>query len=245
MCCAAENAEGSGKCCRTVGDISGKNVEGAPQSSEVMGIPPSAPPGVGLKADLVPDSFGNYPQILMDNADLAAGGNSTSASREVTDAPDKEGSRDEAVDMDFSDGSKYSGQLREGLRHGHGRAEHATGSYEGQWQADKHSGAGKQIWTDGRTFEGQFLDGKFEGHGKMVWLTQKGTLLYEGDYKADLKHGTGRFAWGDGRAYDGEWKDGMRNGRGKYTNANNQMKIGYWIDDKFDNWEASNDVKKA
>lgn len=231
-CCASDQVEG--RCCqRTVGD--GGKTEEAPLANEVMGVPPTAPPGVCLKAALVPNSG----QAATNTAAGADDGGGPDASA----AGNKDGQ--EAMSLVYEDGSKYTGQIVDGLRQGHGIRECATGSYEGQWQADQQHGRGKQVWTDGRTFEGEFVHGKFDGFGKMVWHTQKGLLIYEGQYKADLKHGSGKFAWGDGRVYDGEWNRGMRHGRGKYTNAANQEKVGYWVEDKFDRWEspANNEIK--
>lgn len=230
-CCASDQAEG--RCCQKGGD--GKTTtEDAPYTNEVMGVPPTAPPGVCLKAALMPN--GSPPPTSNTNPAGADDGGGPDASGGPAASKDAT----EAISLVYEDGSKYTGQIVEGLRHGHGVRECATGSYEGQWEADQQHGRGKQIWTDGRTFEGEFAHGKFDGQGKMVWHTQKGLLVYEGQYKADLKHGSGKFAWGDGRVYDGEWNRGMRHGRGKYTNAANQEKVGYWVEDKFDRWESTN-----
>lgn len=236
-CCAADQVEG--RCCQRVGDNGKGTTEEAPYTNEVMGVPPTAPPGVCLKAALVPG--GSAP-----TANTTAGGDEgggPDASRGAIASKDV----GEAQTITYDDGSTYTGQVVDGLRHGHGIRECSTGSYEGQWEADTQHGRGKQIWTDGRTFEGDFVHGKFDGYGKMVWHTQKGLLVYEGQYKADLKHGSGKFAWGDGRIYDGEWNRGMRHGRGKYTNANSQEKVGYWVEDKFDRWEstAASDIKQS
>lgn len=197
-----------------------------------MGIPPAAPPGVNLKNSLMPDSL--QARDATDGASEAATG--SGARQAGADAGF--GDNPEDVRLQGNDGSTYTGQVKDGLRHGNGTREYPTGSYEGQWQDDLQHGRGKQIWTDGRTFEGQFVLGKFDGHGQMVWHTQKGLLCYDGEYKADAKHGHGRFTWGDGRAYEGQWERGDRHGRGRYTNANGQEKVGYWVHDKFEQWES-------
>lgn len=143
--------------------------------------------------------------------------------------------------LTYDDGSSYTGQIVDGKRHGHGSWQSRTGQYEGQWQADAQHGQGRQTWSDGRVFDGQFQYGKFAGSGKMVWHTQKGLLVYDGEYKDDLKHGHGTFTWADGRTYDGEWQQGKRHGRGTYLNSRTERKTGYWLDDKFDRWEATGD----
>jgi hypothetical protein len=136
------------------------------------------------------------------------------------------------------DGSTYVGQMLNGMRHGRGLRRSVTSNYDGEWEADTQHGRGKQTWTDGRIYEGQFDQGKFSGDGRMRWSTQKGDLVYEGQYRDDLKHGFGKFVWADGRTYEGEWCCGKRHGRGKYINARLEQKVGYWLDDKFDRWEA-------
>lgn len=221
-CCSGSDS--NGKWCRSANgaeDIS--TVE--PPKDEVLGVALSPPPGVAMKDSITPngEKDASSGDQLADNRQ-AVSGNDTGQVSTVA----------------YEDGSKYTGTLQDGLRHGHGVRECSTGSYDGQWEADQQHGRGKQIWNDGRTYEGTFKLGKFDGSGKMVWHTQKGMLVYEGEYKDDLKHGSGKFSWEDGRCYDGEWQRGMRHGRGKYTNASSQQKVGYWVDDKFDRWEATN-----
>lgn len=230
-CCSATEVEGR-PCCKNGSPANGF-------SDEVMGVEPTAPPGVGLKASLEPSSASERFNLVKNVAAADDGGGADASGGHI----DGSGSTEAVVGHIYEDGSKYTGQLVDGLRHGEGARECSSGSYEGQWEADKQHGTGKQLWADGRTFEGQFSLGKFDGHGRMVWHTQKGLLVYEGQYEADLKSGTGKFSWGDGRIYDGEWCRGMRHGRGTYTNAAKQEKVGYWVEDKFDHWGSSNDVK--
>jgi len=229
-CCSANEVEGR-PCCKNGSPANGF-------SDEVMGVEPTAPPGVwavGPVMGVDPSSASDRFKVAKKTA--AADGDGPDASGGRID-----GSAEAVVDHIYEDGSKYTGQLVDGLRHGEGARECASGSYDGQWEADKQHGTGKQLWADGRTFEGQFSQGKFDGHGRMVWNTQKGLLVYDGQYEADLKSGTGKFSWGDGRIYDGEWCRGMRHGRGTYTNASKQEKVGYWIEDKFDHWGNSSDA---
>ncbi|CAK9015860.1 Phosphatidylinositol 4-phosphate 5-kinase 9 (AtPIP5K9) (1-phosphatidylinositol 4-phosphate kinase 9) (Diphosphoinositide kinase 9) (PtdIns(4)P-5-kinase 9), partial [Durusdinium trenchii] len=139
--------------------------------------------------------------------------------------------------VQYSDGSTYTGCLRNGLRHGPGVFRNQTEIYEGEWQDDVQHGSGKQMWNDGRLYEGQYAKGHFSGKGKMVWKTPKGDMCYEGEYLEDLKHGMGKFTWPDGRCYDGEWLRGKRHGRGAYTTARGDYRIGCWSEDRFVRWE--------
>ncbi|CAE8687361.1 unnamed protein product [Polarella glacialis] len=148
-------------------------------------------------------------------------------------------SEEERQFVTYQDGSNYTGLIKDGKRHGHGVWQSKNCQYEGQWKADSQHGQGRQTWSDGRVYDGQFQVGRFSGTGRMMWHTQKGMLVYEGQYKDDLKHGHGKFVWTDGRTYDGEWNQGKRHGRGTYMTAKAEMKVGYWVDDKFDRWETT------
>eukprot|EP00927_Polykrikos_kofoidii_P037160 TRINITY_DN31336_c0_g1_i1.p1 TRINITY_DN31336_c0_g1~~TRINITY_DN31336_c0_g1_i1.p1 ORF type:complete len:341 (-),score=65.84 TRINITY_DN31336_c0_g1_i1:61-1083(-) len=144
----------------------------------------------------------------------------------------------------YEDGSIYTGQVVDMKRHGCGLWQSRTGKYEGQWQDDAQHGSGRQTWSDGRTYAGEFKAGRFSGNGCMVWRTQQGQLYYEGQYREDLKHGTGKFVWPDGRLYHGEWLGGKRHGRGVFMNTQAESRVGYWLADKFQNWEDEVPVGK-
>jgi len=189
-------------------------------SCEVMGVEPSPPPGIGTMVNIGPED-----NKAEDNkASNQGNGGDEAAGKQET--------------VSYKDGSTYTGQMSNGMRHGHGVRKSPNGEYEGQWEADLQHGKGVQKWSDGRKYEGQFESGKFSGEGRMIWSTQKGLLVYDGQYKDDLKHGQGKFVWADGRTYEGEWCCGKRHGRGMYINARMEQKVGYWLDDKFDRWEA-------
>lgn len=194
------------------------------QSSEIQGIDKTSAPGFTNKTEIVDiedKTKGGAP-----GADSAAGG-------------EARGGGEDAQTVSYDDGSTYTGQVLNGKRHGQGTWQSRTGLYEGLWQNDMQHGMGHQTWSDGRVYNGQFDNGKFSGHGKMVWHTQKGLLTYEGQYKEDLKHGQGKFVWADARTYDGAWHAGKRHGRGTYINARSELKVGYWLEDKFDRWETA------
>jgi len=215
-CCTGNSTIGG--CCKS--SASKKPDANAPRKpvssggeldGDVMGIRPQAPPGIGSLFKIGPDGDEKA------EGDAAAGKSNA---------------------ISCKDGSTYEGDLVDGLRHGHGVRKSLSSEYMGQWKGDAQHGQGSQRWADGRVYEGEFDAGKFAGQGRMVWSTQKGSLIYEGQYREDLKHGHGKFVWADGRTYEGEWCLGKRHGRGRYVNARLEQKVGYWLDDKFDRWEA-------
>lgn len=202
------------------------------QRDEVKGLDEARVPGFTTQEMNVNINAGS-PAVVA--AKEASRGQQDSVSSTVA------GEAEEKQFVTYQDGSTYTGLIRDGKRNGHGVWQSKNCQYEGQWKADSQHGQGRQTWSDGRVYEGQFQLGRFAGTGRMVWHTQKGLLVYEGQYQDDLKHGHGKFVWADGRTYDGEWFQGKRHGRGTYITAKAERKVGYWIEDKFDRWEASPD----
>ena len=68
--------------------------------------------------------------------------------------------------------------------------------YEGEWQEDRQSGYGKEIWPDGAKFEGDYVDGLKHGKGK---LTFADNAFYEGEFYNNDIEGTGLYQWNDKR----------------------------------------------
>jgi len=108
---------------------------------------------------------------------------------------------------DASGQEVYTGDLINGLRHGHGRC----------------------VFPDGRVYTGEFARGKMSGEGQMCWPTGE---VYEGQYFEDRKSGQGKFSWPDGRSYNGEWFRGKQHGRGTYTDATGKNWTGEWRNGK-------------
>ena len=84
--------------------------------------------------------------------------------------------------LDYSDGSSYEGEHRDGKRHGRGMYTWADGNrYEGEWHEDKMHGQGTMTWHYGDRYEGEYRDGR--------------------------RHGRGAYIWADGRRFEGEWRN--------------------------------------
>ena len=86
------------------------------------------------------------------------------------------------------------------FRHGKGLLIDGDYRYDGEWQDDKMTGAGKFTFASGAWYEGQFLNGKY--------------------------HGKGTYVWADGRMYVGEWKDNLMHGQGTYTDKGGHRWVG-------------------
>ena len=84
----------------------------------------------------------------------------------------------------------YTGEFREGKRHGHGVI--VEDNFDGSFR-------------DGQNrFEGDFVDGKIVGHG--TWDYANGDH-FEGEFVNGYKNGHGIYTFASGLKFEGEWKD--------------------------------------
>jgi hypothetical protein len=145
------------------------------------------------------------------------------------------------------DGSVYTGEFLEGLRHGQGElvgkdksvlkgefsrgylaegsCKSAEGSeYEGQFYKNKMHGTGELRHSNGTFFRGEFSRGyKTEGSLKFADGSE-----YVGQFYEDKRNGIGKFRNMDGSVYDGAFKDDQMHGDGNLLLPNGQIITGSW-----------------
>ena len=150
----------------------------------------------------------------------------------------------------------YTGGIKDGLAHGHGRAEFKAGQiYEGEFEAGLmhgegcytwpdgssytgrmtyHSatGVGLIVWPDGSTYQGDVVDGY--RHGEGTFIDPSVPCLYEGQWKHGLRHGAGKLTYDDAGAsfYEGQWFEGARHGYGLLRYKSGNLYEGEWIWDR-------------
>lgn len=108
------------------------------------------------------------------------------------------------VSVEYSNGDKYEGNLKEGLR----------------------EGAGKYFYKNGNVYEGNFARNMLNGVGKLSF--SKGGYYY-GSFTDSKKEGEGVYVYQNGDRYSGFWKDGKKNGEGTYIRDENNMRLkGHW-----------------
>lgn len=122
---------------------------------------------------------------------------------------------------------KYSGEWKDGKRHGYGVLMYGNGDkYEGEWVQNLRQGNGT-YWKSEKHKLRQKYTGEWKSdrmHGFGVFYYPQGAR-YEGDWSHDKRHGTGRMEFGDrvsddtfitdiSTVYDGAWCDGQRCGQG-------------------------------
>lgn len=89
--------------------------------------------------------------------------------------------------INYTDGSKYYGQTRNGKREGQGTFTFSNGNiYFGQWVNDRRIGHGTVLHTNGQKFSGKFADDLQNGMGTYIWPNGE---IFIGMYKNDKANG--------------------------------------------------------
>ena len=112
----------------------------------------------------------------------------------------------------MENGSIYSGEFKEGMKHG-----------RGEWKKVANS-------TKCNRFEGFYAYDKKNGQGTFTWESGN---IYNGNYVNDERHGYGEMYWTDGSVYKGEWRKGIQYGRGVMTFPDGRIKDGYFENNVF------------
>lgn len=118
--------------------------------------------------------------------------------------------------LKYLDGSIYSGDFRDGLRHGKGVFTRINRSHKNESSINSNSYAVRQ----------QNYDDIFDYFDERDLCD-----IYDGFYKNDEAHGNGNCTFFDGRSYYGPFKNGKKHGKGRFTFADNDVYEGYFEDD--------------
>lgn len=153
---------------------------------------------------------------------------------------------------EYSDGSVYDGEWRDGKRHGQGEYEDDHSFYDGEWKDDKQHGKGTYEQKDGVTYVGDFVNDRLEGKGTLTKpdgsiyvgdfvrnefegngnLHKSNGDKYIGEFKKGKLHGNGTYTLMNGDVYKGEHADGLRNGNGKMVHSDGTITAGIWVKGK-------------
>ena len=118
------------------------------------------------------------------------------------------------VQVTWEDGSKYAGEVKNGLPHGHGAWTSPIGSsYRGGWSNGVFHGQGTYTWRSGDCYTGAYLNGVAEGKGK---LSLGNGDVFEGTFAGGLPHGTGAWIYCNNNTYQGEFANGQAHGNGVF-----------------------------
>ncbi|MGE8500269.1 MAG: C13 family peptidase [Pseudomonas sp.] len=116
--------------------------------------------------------------------------------------------------LDYRDGSWFEGGFKDGQLHGSGEWHGTNGErYVGKFQEGAFHGQGTLRQRDGSEYRGGFAKGHFAGEGR---LEQQGQVL-SGQFKNDLLDGPGTLTLTDGSRYQGQFRKGQPQGQGVRT----------------------------
>ena len=142
----------------------------------------------------------------------------------------------------FSNGSTYTGEVLNGLRHGKGIFQSLDGIfYEGEWKNGLKHGKGK-VKQEGMELEGEWEEGVLKGKCRIKW---KSGNVFEGELNDNKMCGNGYMIWFNKlEKYTGQWENNLQNGFGVHIwyDLKQEMKyfrdryIGQWKDGKRDGY---------
>jgi len=111
-------------------------------------------------------------------------------------------------------GNRFTGEHKNGLRHGRGKYTFSNGStFEGLYENGSPNGYGKETFPNGAKYEGNYLNGRFHGEGK---FEQPNGITFKGTFRDSLLNGKGEFLGADGTVYKGDYLEGAATGYGEY-----------------------------
>lgn len=121
----------------------------------------------------------------------------------------------------WSDGSSYTGPLRDGEAHGHGRYISASGeTYEGEFVAGLRHGEGLLRDTLQKfEYRGGFENHHFCGKGKYI----SPLVTFDGEFRDGVPHGRITADYRNGDTFIGETQLGAASGHGSFFSSSQQM----------------------
>jgi len=130
-------------------------------------------------------------------------------------------------DAVLPDGSRYRGEVIDGLLQGQGRLDYGDGShYEGQFKDGQFNGQGIYTYADGSRYEGEFTNGLPGGEGHL----SSTDFDYQGEFRQGQYSGLGVLQWRSGAGFQGQFRQGEPHGQGVMTDAEGNVFTG-----RFDN----------
>ncbi len=147
------------------------------------------------------------------------------------------------VKTQFDDGSYYTGQIKDGMRHGHGIHVLADGSeYAGGYYAGKPHGTGTFWYPDGRRKwvlhdMGRLVESRFLAHDPNAEGCIFGEFISLGSYsgwfkgnkiKGYVPHGRGVMRYFNGSVFSGQWYNGKMHGNGTVRWEDGSLYAGQW-----------------
>ena len=135
----------------------------------------------------------------------------------------------------FANGSTYKGEVLNGLRHGKGVFTSLDGIYyEGEWKNGLKHGKGK-IKQEGMELEGEWEEGDLKGKCRIKW---KSGNVFEGELNDNKMCGNGYMIWFNKlEKYTGQWDNNLQNGFGVHIWYDIKQEMKYFRDRYIGQWK--------
>ncbi|KIP98531.1 MULTISPECIES: C13 family peptidase [Pseudomonas] len=128
--------------------------------------------------------------------------------------------------LDYPDGSWFTGYFLDGLRHGSGEWHGASGEhYVGEFAAGTFEGQGTLKRADGSRYSGGFAKGRFSGEGTLEEAGQ----TYRGQFRDGRFHGLGTLEQADGSRFQGQFVKGLPDGQGVHQDELGNQLSGHFV----------------
>ena len=107
---------------------------------------------------------------------------------------------------------RYTGEFQYNKMHGKGEYVHIANDkfkgyyHSGQYRNGIRQGFGRAKWSNGDQYSGQYSNGKSNGYGVFVYADGD---KYEGEFKDDKREGEGIYFLKTGKKIEGVWKNGV------------------------------------
>ena len=105
----------------------------------------------------------------------------------------------------------YTGEWKEGLKHGKGQLITGKIKYSGKFENDTFNGKGILCDEKGNVYEGDFINGKFDGYGHYKMSNGDN---YIGQFKNGYFEGKGQITDKNGNVFSGDFIKGHKEGNG-------------------------------
>jgi len=140
-------------------------------------------------------------------------------------------SSDKSLTIYLEDGTTYIGTLNKGLFDGFGTLSSFDNKYlyTGEWKEGLKHGKG-QLITEKIKYSGKFENDLFNGN-KGVLCDEKGNI-YEGDFINGKFEGYGHYKMSNGDNYIGQFKNGFFDGKGQLTDKKGNVFNGNFVKGK-------------
>lgn len=126
-------------------------------------------------------------------------------------------------EINFNDGSKYLGELKNGAMHGKGTLYRSDGGViTGEFKNGGADGIATWTFPNGDVYEGQFINDYINGKGT---LTKANGDKYVGEFNNGELKGKGTLTKANGDKYVGEFKKGKLHGKTSVTYSNGNKAI--------------------